>query len=116
MSKIPLMTEVFKISEMEMQRRPPPGSQPVHDEEWTQNGDMGQNIKQGLTSLDNSGQHYNPYKTPDGQYIAYPEKDAPGISPMKADMTKGVWAPMTGSAATGTPFSNQTSVMNKSVT
>ena len=105
----PAMESVFRIGEAPIQNRPPPGSQPVRPTDWNQMGQMGQSLKKGLEAMKNAGQEMTPYKTPDGQQLAFPKDAAPGRGPSKADPTKGVWTPMTGSqeSGTGTPFSNQ---------
>ena len=107
---VPKMESVFRVSEAPIQNRPPQGSQPIKPAEWTAQGNIGQNLKKGLENLKNTGQEMTPYKTPDGQQIAFPKDAAPGRGPLKADPTKGVWAPMTGSqtGGAGTPFASQT--------
>lgn len=106
--KTPAMSEVFVV-EAPVQNRPPPGSQPVRPTDWNQMGQRGQALKQGLTALQGAGQEMTPYKTPAGDTMAFPKDAAPGRGPVKADVTKGTWAPMTGSqgGGTGTPFSSQ---------
>ncbi len=105
----PKLERVFRIGEAPVQNRPPPGSQPVRPTDWNQLGQRGQALKQGMTALQGAGQEMTPYKTPQGDTVAFPKDAAPGRGPVKADLTKGVWSPMTGSqgAGTGTPFTNQ---------
>lgn len=108
--RAPRMTEVFRVREAmgtgPIQNRPPPGSKPVKDVEWNKMGSMGQALHTGLDAMKKAGQEMTVYDTPQGDRMAYPKDAAPGRGPMKADDTKGVWTPVTGSAA-GTPFSNQ---------
>lgn len=101
----PKMTEVFHVSEAPMQNRPPPGAQPVGPTDWNKMGRVGQNLKQSLDGMKNTGHEMTPYSTPDGQQVAYPKQAAPGVGPMRADTAKGVWSPVTGSA-TGLPTSS----------
>jgi hypothetical protein len=98
----PKMAEVFQVSEAPIQNRPPPGSQLVNPTEWNKLGQMGQSLNQGLKAMQSAGQTTKVYKTPGGDRVAFPDSAAPGRGPLKADTTKGVWTPMTGSA-TGTP-------------
>lgn len=98
----PKMAEVFRVSEAPISNRPPPGSQVVKPTEWNQLGSRGQSLKQGLNALQQAGQPVKAYKTPAGDQIAYPDSTQPGQTPFKADTTKGIWTPVTGSAA-GTP-------------
>ena len=102
----PKMSEVFVVKEAPIQNRPPPGAQPIKPTEYTQMGQRGNALKTGLDAMKQAGQEMTAYKSPSGEIDAYPKDAAPGRGPMKADITKGVWAPVTGTA-TGTPFSSQ---------
>lgn len=102
----PKMNEVFVV-EAPIQNRPPPGSQPLKPTEYTALGSRGQALKTGMDAMTKAGQEMTPYKTPQGEIEAFPKDAAPGRGPVKADVTKGAWTPMTGSAQ-GTPFSSQT--------
>jgi hypothetical protein len=104
--EVPKMESVFRVIEAPVQNRPPPGSQPLKPTEYTTMGQKGNALKIGMQSMATSGQEMTPYKTPAGEIEAFPKDAAPGRGPMKADVTKGVWAPMTGTAA-GTPFASQ---------
>ena len=106
---LPTMESVFRIKEAPIQNRPPPGSQPVKPTDWNQLGQRGQALKQGLTAMQTAGQEVTPYKTPQGDTLAFPKDAAPGRGPLKADVTKGTWGSMTGSqtGGSGTPFSSQ---------
>lgn len=106
-SRSPRMSEVFQIREAPIQNRPPPGSRPVKDVEWNALGNMGQALHKGLDAMKSAGQEMTAYDTPQGDRVAFPKDAAPGRGPMKADDTKGVWTPMTGSSAQGTPFASQ---------
>jgi hypothetical protein len=97
---------VFIIREAPIQNRPPPGSQPVKPTDYVTMGTKGQALQKGMQALQSAGDEMNAYKTPSGDIEAFPKDAAPGRGPMKADVTKGIWAPVTGSAK-GTPFSSQ---------
>jgi hypothetical protein len=105
-SASPRMSEVFYIKEAPIQNRPPPGSQPVKPTDYVTMGSKGQALQKGMQALQSAGDEMNAYKTPQGDIEAFPKDAAPGRGPMKADVTKGIWAPVTGSAK-GTPFSSQ---------
>jgi len=96
------MKSVFHIKEAPVQNRPPPGSQPVRPTDWVHMGQQGQSLKKNLDAMQASGQEMTPYKTPAGEIDAFPKDAAPGRGPVKADITKGIWSPVTGSSAAGT--------------
>ena len=104
-SAVPRMTEVFRIGEAPIQNRPPVGSQPMKPTDWIHMGQQGNSLKKNLDAMRASGQEMTPYKTPAGEIDAFPKDAAPGRGPVKADITKGIWSPVTGSSATGAPNS-----------
>ena len=107
----PAMSEVFVVKEAPVSNRPPPGSKPIKPTDWTGLGQIGQNLKKGLEGMKMAGQEMNAYATPQGDRIAFPKDAAPGRPPLKADDTKGIWAPQTGSAGTTTTPTTMTTTM-----
>lgn len=98
----PRMSEVFRVGEAQIQNRPPPGSKQINPVDYNKMGQMGQSLKQNLTAMQTAGSEYNAYATPAGDRMAFPKDAAPGRPPLKADTTKGVWTPVTGSSPQGT--------------
>lgn len=101
----PTMESVFRLRE-DLQdlsaTHPPPGSQPMKDDDLNKLGQAGQSAKQGLDALQKAGQDVDAFKTPTGQFMAYPKAGGPASTPLQADMTKGgLWSPVTGTQTSG---------------
>jgi hypothetical protein len=99
----PPMESVFKVRE-DLQdlsaTKPPPGSKPLKAGELNTLGQTGASAQKGLDALQQAGQDVDAFKTPDGQFMAYPKMGGPASTPLRADMTKGgLWSPVTGSAS-----------------
>lgn len=81
--------------------RPPAGSRRVMPSEWSALGAIGKGLKAGLDGMKSAGQDMDVYATPEGEKVAYPKIIGPGKVPMKADDTKAVWSPVSGSDSGG---------------
>lgn len=101
----PAMESVFRVKEDLRDlssTKPPPGSKPLKAGELNTLGQVGQSAQKGLDALNQAGQDVDAFKTPDGQFMAYPKMGGPNQAPFRADMTKGgLWSPMTGSDSSG---------------
>lgn len=84
--------------------KPPQGSVPFKPEKFKMLGQAGTAAEKGLEALDGAGMQYEPFATPDGRLVAYPDKTGVGgdeQNPMGIDLAKGgILSPITGSQHT----------------